>query len=108
MCSAASLQREAWSGHARLPSYRTMVAPRRSPETWTFHIIQLVVENQKNRDRGCTSKWMPRNFKCSRVMPPCPCTMPLGRPVVPDEYSTQSGWSKGTARYLGIEGLLAT
>ena len=29
-------------------------------------------------------------------MPPCPCTMPFGRPVVPDEYRTHSGWSNGT------------
>jgi len=29
-------------------------------------------------------------------MPPWPCTIPLGRPVVPDEYSTHRGWSNGT------------
>ena len=30
------------------------------------------------------------------VMPPCPCTIGLGRPVVPDENSTYSGVANGT------------
>ena len=30
------------------------------------------------------------------TIPPWPCTMPLGSPVVPEEYSTHSGWSNGT------------
>ena len=29
-------------------------------------------------------------------MPPCPWTIAFGRPVVPDENSTNSGWSKAT------------
>ena len=36
-------------------------------------------------------------LRCSSRIPPCPWTMPFGRPVVPDEYSTQSGWSNATA-----------
>ena len=27
-------------------------------------------------------------FRCSAVIPPCPCTIALGRPVVPEEYRT--------------------
>ena len=37
-------------------------------------------------------------LRCSSTTPPWPCTMPLGRPVVPDENRIHSGWSKGTAR----------
>ena len=31
-------------------------------------------------------------------MPPCPWTIAFGRPVVPDEKSTNSGWSNATGR----------
>jgi hypothetical protein len=36
------------------------------------------------------------SLTCSTTMPPCECTMGLGRPVVPEEYTTHSGCSKGT------------
>ena len=36
-------------------------------------------------------------FRCSRRMPPCPWTIGFGRPVVPDEKRTYSGWSNGSA-----------
>ena len=61
-----------------------------------FHIIQLVLVYQLKRDDASRSRCKPRNFRCSRAMPPWPCTMPLGRPVVPLEYSTHNGWSNGT------------
>src|SRR3954471_15787448 len=37
-------------------------------------------------------------------MPPCPWTIAFGRPVVPDEYSTQSGWSNATRTGAGAAG----
>ena len=61
-----------------------------------FHIIQPVVVNQKKRSAGVTSSCSASDFLCSRTIPPCPCTIPFGSPVVPEEYSTQSGWSNGT------------
>ena len=35
-------------------------------------------------------------FKCSSTTPPCPCMMPFGSPVVPEENRIHSGWSKST------------
>ena len=37
-------------------------------------------------------------FRPSSRTPPWPCTIAFGRPVVPDEKSTTSGWSNGTGR----------
>src|SRR5882757_7903944 len=84
---------DGWPG---LPSNRTTVAPTNRPEIRKFHIIQPVVVNQKNVSPGPRSQCSANAFRCSSTMPPCPCTMPLGSPVVPDEYSTHSGWSNGT------------
>jgi len=62
-----------------------MVVPVRSPPTRKFHIIHPVVVNQKNRSPGPRSQWSETAFRCSSTMPPCPCTMGLGSPVVPEE-----------------------
>ena len=61
-----------------------------------FHIIQFVVVYQNSRSSRVRFIPSPRVLRYSSTTPPCPCTMPLGTPVVPDEYSTQSGWSNGT------------
>jgi hypothetical protein len=82
-----------WPG---LPSNSTTGAPTSRPPMRKFHIIQPVVVNQKKRSAGVTSSENASDFLCSRTIPPCPCTMPFGSPVVPEEYSTQSGWSNGT------------
>ena len=74
----------------------TTAEPTRSPDTQKFHIIQPVVVYQKNRSSGPRSKCRPRTLACSSRMPPCPCTMGLGLPVVPEEKRTYSGWSKAT------------
>ena len=50
-----------------------------------FHIIQPVVVNQKNRSSGVSSSCSANAFLCSSTMPPCPCTIPFGSPVVPEE-----------------------
>ncbi len=73
-----------------------MVDPTNRPETRKFHIIQPVVVNQKNRSPGPRSQCSANAFRCSTVIPACPCTMPFGSPVVPEEYSTHSGWSDST------------
>ena len=73
------------SGYARLPSYITTVEPESSPETSRFHIIQPVVENQKNTSSGPRPSSSAMDFVCSSVMPPCPWTIGFGSPVVPDE-----------------------
>ena len=37
-------------------------------------------------------------------MPPWPCTIAFGRPVVPDEKSTNSGWSNATGSNASAPG----
>ncbi len=73
-----------------------MAEPQRRPLTRKFHIIQLVVVNQKNLSSGPRSTCNESFLRCSRRMPPWPWTMALGSPVVPEEYKTHSGWSNGT------------
>jgi hypothetical protein len=36
------------------------------------------------------------------MTPPCPCTMPLGSPVVPEEKTIHKGWPKSTGS--GVSG----
>ncbi len=52
--------------------------------------------NQKTRSSSCASRCRWSFFRCSSRIPPWPWTIAFGRPVVPDEYRTQSGWSNGT------------
>jgi hypothetical protein len=67
------------------PSYSTIAAPASRPPTRKFHIIQPVVVNQKKRSPGLRSLCSRAFFRCSSRMPPCPCTIAFGSPVVPDE-----------------------
>jgi hypothetical protein len=94
--SCASRHSVPRSGCAGLPSYSTTVEPTKSPPTRKFHIIHPVVVNQKNRSPGPRSRWSASDFRCSRTIPPCPCTIAFGEPVVPDEYRIQSGCSNAT------------
>src|SRR5690348_12911328 len=91
--SAASRHNPAGSG---APSYSTTAAPTAGPDIRKFHIIQPVVVYQKNRSPGPRSWCSASIFRCSSRIPPWPCTIGLGNPVVPEEYSTYSGWSNGT------------
>ena len=50
-----------------------------------FHIIQPVVVNQKKRSPAFRSQCRCIFLRCSSRMPPCPCTIAFGSPVVPDE-----------------------
>ena len=70
---------------AGLPSYRTIEAGVSRTPTRKFHIIHPVVENQKTRSPSCASRCMCIFWRCSSRIPPCPCTIDLGRPVVPLE-----------------------
>ena len=36
------------------------------------------------------------SFRCCSSVPPAPCTRHFGRPVVPEENNTYSGWSNGS------------
>src|SRR5690606_15744788 len=92
-CWAASRHNVLRSGCPGLPSNSTTVLPTSKPDTRKFHIIHPVVVNQKNRSPGPRSSANAICLRCSTTIPPCPCTMPFGRPVVPDEYSTHSGCS---------------
>src|SRR3954451_23599483 len=84
---------DGWPG---LPSYSTGTPPTIIDPIRKFHIIQPVVVNHDILSPGRTSNWRPTAFACSRTMPPWLWTIALGRPVVPDEWSTQRGWSNGT------------
>ncbi len=70
--------------------------PVSRPETRKFHIIQPVEVYQKNTSSGPRSQWRPNCLTCSTRMPPWDWTIAFGRPVVPEEYRTHSGWAKGT------------
>src|SRR6185436_4797641 len=80
--SAAKSHSRAGSGW---PPYNTIVAPASSPPTRKFHIIQPVVVNQKKRSPGERLWCSASDLRCSSRMPPCPWTIGLGRPVVPEE-----------------------
>ena len=66
------------------------------PRSSAFHIIQEVVLNQSRRPPGFRSQLKAFALRLSSRMPPWPWTMAFGGPVVPDEKSTNSGWSKAT------------
>jgi hypothetical protein len=91
--ASASAHRRSPAGE---PSYRTTVASVSSTPTRKFHIIQPVVVNQKTRSSACASTCRCSCLRCSSRIPPCPWTIAFGRPVVPLEYRTHSGWSNGT------------
>ena len=95
--SAASRHCCARSGQAGSPSSITIELRNSSADTSAFHIIHAVVVNQNSRPPGFRSQPSPRFLTCSKRIPPCPCTIAFGSPVVPDEKSTYSGWSNGTA-----------
>ena len=56
--------------------------------------------NHSRRPPGLRSQLKACALKYSSRMPPCPCTIAFGRPVVPDEKSTKSGWSNATGSEL--------
>ena len=84
------------SGQPGSPSSITIDARTSSAATSAFHIIHDVVENQSSRPPGFRSQLSACAFDSSRRMPPWPCTIAFGLPVVPDENSTNSGWSNAT------------
>ena len=61
--------------------------------------------NHCRRPPGLRSQLSACALKYSSRMPPWPCTMAFGMPVVPDENSTLSGWSKATGRNSSGAGL---
>src|SRR5437870_8236463 len=73
-----------------------------------FHIIQPVDEYQKTRSPARTLECKARALMCSRTTPPWLWTRALGRPVVPEEYRTHRGWSKGTGSQVSPTDSLAT
>jgi hypothetical protein len=84
-------QSGAAEGQPGLPSKMQQVVPPSSRSTWPFHMIQPVVLYQWKRSPVLGTRLGPRSL-CRRAacsassrMPPWPCTMGLGRPVVPLE-----------------------
>jgi hypothetical protein len=96
--SSASRHCQPASGHAGSPSSMTIDARWSSAATSAVHIIQEVVENHSSRPPGLRSQLRGCALRYSSRMPPWPCTMAFGMPVVPEEKSTLSGWSKATGR----------
>ena len=84
------------SGQTGSPSSMTIDDRTRSAATSAFHIIQEVVEYQSRRPPGFRSQLKACALSSSSRMPPWPCTIAFGRAVVPDEKSTNSGWSNAT------------
>src|SRR5207302_11192044 len=65
-----------------------------------FHIIHPVDVYQNRRSACRMLVCSPRTLTCSITAPPWLWTSALGRPVVPDEYSTHSGCSNGSGSKL--------
>ena len=103
--SSATRHCQPGSGHVGSPSSITIDDRTRSAATSAFHIIHEVVLNQSRRPPGFRSQLNACALRYSSRMPPCPWTMAFGRPVVPDEKSTNSGWSKATGRNCERPGL---
>ena len=96
--SSASRHCQPGSGHAGSPSSMTIDERTMSAATSACHIIQEVVVNHCRRPPGLRSQLSACALKYSSRIPPWPWTMAFGMPVVPDENSTLSGWSKATGR----------
>ena len=94
--SSATRHCQPASGHAGSPSSITIDERTSSAATSAFHIIQEVVLNQSRRPPGLRSHVSACAFRLSSRIPPWPCTIAFGRPVVPDEKSTNTGWSNAT------------
>jgi hypothetical protein len=94
--SSARSHRRSSDGVPGLPSYSTIAASVSSTEVRKFHIIHPVVVNQNTRSPARASRCRTIFFRCSSRIPPWPCTIAFGSPVVPDEYRIHSGWSNGT------------
>ena len=96
--SSATRHCQPRSGQPGSPSSITIDDRTRSAETSAFHIIHDVVLNQSSRPPGFRSQLNACALRSSSRIPPCPWTIAFGRPVVPDEKSTNSGWSNATGR----------
>ena len=94
--SSATRHCQPTSGHVGSPSSITIDDRTSSAATSAFHIIQEVVLNQSRRPPGFRSQLNACALRFSSRMPPWPWTIAFGLPVVPDEKSTNSGWSKAT------------
>ena len=97
---SATFSAAALCGPEGLPSNMHTVVPPSSAPICEFHMIQPVELCQKYRSPvsapGPTSLCRAPDLSASTITPPWPWTMALGRPVVPLEYTIQSGWSKGS------------
>jgi hypothetical protein len=69
-----------------------------------FQAIQLVELWKKKVSAAWRSRDRPSAFRCSTTMPPWLCTMPLGKPVVPEENSTHRGVENSTCSNTGSSG----
>jgi len=67
------------------PSNRMIVASEASALTSQFHIIQPQVVKKNRRSPGFTSVCNRCSLRCCSKVPPAPCTMHFGTPVVPLE-----------------------
>lgn len=67
-----------------------------SAPTRQFHITQDGEVYHMNRSVDLRSQLSESRLVCTGSTPPCECTMPFGRPVVPEENITHSGCSEGT------------
>ena len=85
--------------YAKLFAYAPIDACAARPASSRFQIIQPVGVGKNTGSSRQTSQWSTISFRhCSRL-PPALWMIALGLPVVPEEYSTQSGWSKAKRSY---------
>ena len=84
-CSDSTSRQRRSSGQSGAPSAKTIVAPTAPPPT-TVHgpMIQPMSVAKWMRSPRLTSSWYATSRAIETRKPPCTCSAPFGRPVVPD------------------------
>src|SRR5438477_121170 len=66
-------------------------------------MIHPMSVNQNRRSSSCRSTWYATSSVILTRKPPCTCTTPFGRPVVPDVYAMNRGCSESRCAGSHVE-----
>ena len=106
--SATISQRRFNDGRAGNPSNSVMLAPAYRPASIQFHIIQPVVVTYRRLSSTRRSQCSSSSFVCCKSVPPAPCTIHFGGPLVPELYIITNGCSNGNRSNTSSAGSLLT
>ena len=101
-CSSANRHSTSGSGAKGEPSYSITVAPVCKPVISQFHIIHPQVVKKNVRSSGRVLLCRMCSVNCLSSTPPCPCSMHLGFPVVPEENMITIGALKFSRLNVGV------